>query len=59
MDLGLAGKTAVVTGASGGIGRSLACALAREGVHLVVTSHTRDCEELARELASQHGVQAL
>lgn len=59
MELGLAGKTAIVTGASGGIGRSLACALAREGVHLVLASHTRDCEELARELTSQHGVKAL
>ena len=34
MDLGLAGKTALVTGGSKGIGRAIALALAAEGVHL-------------------------
>jgi 3-oxoacyl-[acyl-carrier protein] reductase len=38
MDLGLAGKTALVTGASAGIGRGIALALAAEGVRLAVTA---------------------
>lgn len=36
MDLQLAGKRALVTGSSSGIGRSTACVLAREGVHVIV-----------------------
>jgi 3-oxoacyl-[acyl-carrier protein] reductase len=38
VDLGLAGKTALVTGASAGIGRGIALALAAEGVRLAVTA---------------------
>ena len=40
MDLGLAGKVALVTGSSRGIGRGVAVALAREGCSLVL--HGRD-----------------
>ncbi len=40
MDLRLSGKTAVVTGASQGIGRELAAALYAEGVSLVLVSQT-------------------
>jgi len=42
MDLGLSGKTALVTGASAGIGRGIALALAAEGVRLAVTARRRD-----------------
>src|SRR4028119_1854482 len=38
----LGGKVVVVTGASRGLGRALALAFAREGVHLVINSRSRD-----------------
>jgi NAD(P)-dependent dehydrogenase (short-subunit alcohol dehydrogenase family) len=38
MDLGLSGRVAVITGASRGIGRSSAAALAAEGAHVVLAS---------------------
>ena len=41
MELNLAGKTALITGASSGVGRSIALTLAREGVKIVV-GHYRD-----------------
>src|SRR5574341_1552896 len=50
MDLGLAGKTALVTGASAGIGRGIALALAAEGVRLAVMARRRErLEALAKE----------
>jgi NAD(P)-dependent dehydrogenase (short-subunit alcohol dehydrogenase family) len=39
---GLAGKTALVTGASRGIGRAIALALAAEGANVVLTSRKQD-----------------
>ena len=51
MDLRLAGKTALVTGASMGIGRAIAVALSREGVKLAVVARRRKLlEELQKEL---------
>jgi 3-oxoacyl-[acyl-carrier protein] reductase len=38
MDLKLAGKTALVTGASAGIGKGIAMALAAEGVHVAISA---------------------
>jgi 3-oxoacyl-[acyl-carrier protein] reductase len=53
MDLQLAGKTALVTGASRGIGRAIAIGLAREGAKVVITARRVGLlEELAREIVS-------
>lgn len=53
MDLELAGKTAVVTGASAGIGRGIAECLAAEGVRVAVVARRRALlEELADKLES-------
>ena len=52
MDLQLKGKTALVTGASAGIGRAIATELAKEGVKMVVTGRRREeLEKLADEIA--------
>jgi 3-oxoacyl-[acyl-carrier protein] reductase len=50
MDLQLEGRTALVTGASMGIGRAIARLLAREGVRLAVVARR---EPLLRELAAE------
>ncbi len=57
MDLKLAGKTCLVTGASAGIGVGIARSLAREGVRLAILARRRDpMEALADELAAETGV---
>jgi 3-oxoacyl-[acyl-carrier protein] reductase len=56
MDLKLEGKTALVTGASIGIGRGIALALAREGVRLAIMARRRELlEEVAIEIAASRG----
>src|SRR5438876_4649644 len=42
MDLGLTGKTAIVTGGSEGIGYATAAALAREGARVVIAARRED-----------------
>lgn len=49
MDLGLTGKVAVVTGASRGIGRSIALELAREGCDIVATARDAAALESLRQ----------
>ena len=54
MDLGLNGKTAIVTGASKGIGREIALELGDEGADLVVNARGRDAlEAVAGELRAR------
>jgi 3-oxoacyl-[acyl-carrier protein] reductase len=56
MDLQLAGKSALVTGASTGIGRGIAVALAAEGVRLAIAARRGNLlEELAATIVSNGG----
>ncbi len=50
MDLGLAGKAAIILGASKGIGRACACALAGEGCSLALAA--RDARPLGEQAAA-------
>jgi len=54
VELELRGKTALVTGASMGIGRGIAKALAQEGVRLAVVARRRNLlEELEKEIGAK------
>ena len=56
MDLGMTGKTAIVTGASEGIGKGIARALAREGVDVAICARRKGPLELtAAEIAKESG----
>lgn len=57
MDLALKSKSALVTGASIGIGRAIAAGLAREGVRVVAVARRKDLlDTLAQESKAQGGV---
>ena len=57
MDLGLRGRLAVVGGATSGLGRASADALAAEGCDLLIWSRsTKRLEATAAELRDEHGV---
>lgn len=55
----LAGKTAIVTGASSGIGRASAYALAKEGVNLVLTARSEDKLAAIAADCAKEGVRAV
>lgn len=57
MELGLSGKTALVMGASRGIGRAVAAALAREGARVAMASRSRArLTEAAAEIEGETAV---
>ncbi len=57
MDLGLRGKRALLSGASRGLGRACALALATEGVDVTIVARTRDVlERTASEIRAATGV---
>jgi 3-oxoacyl-[acyl-carrier protein] reductase len=49
MDLGIKGRNALVCAASKGLGKGCALALAREGVHLVITARGKEALETTAE----------
>lgn len=58
MDLGIAGRRALVTGASKGLGRACAEALAEAGVHLTITARSAEAlETAAHDIRAAHGVE--
>lgn len=60
MDLGLTGKIALISGASGGIGYETAKLLAEEGVQTVVVARREEkLKELAREIVAKGGARPL
>ena len=54
----LAGKTAIITGSTSGIGLGIAHALAAEGANIVLNSFSDTSQDhgIAREIAERHGV---
>lgn len=59
MELGLAGKNALITGAGGAFGRQVAVDLAKEGVNVAVADINRERAEETAELCRAAGVKAL
>jgi len=59
MDLGIAGKTALLCGASRGLGKACALQLAREGVDVVIVARNLErLEATAAEIRAQTGARA-
>jgi 3-oxoacyl-[acyl-carrier protein] reductase len=57
VDLGISGRTALVLGASRGIGRGIAAAMAREGAKVALASRSRErLEEAAAEIDGETAV---
>src|SRR5690348_15609983 len=58
MDFGLRDRACVITGASGGIGRATAVALAREGAALLLVGRSAERLEPSLEVAREAGGRA-
>lgn len=57
---GMAGRVAIVTGSTRGIGKAIAWRLAREGANVIVSSRKSDvCREVAEEISAATGVEAV
>lgn len=60
MDLGIAGRRAILLGSSRGLGRACAASIAREGVHVVVNGRTAaDVEATVAELEASCDVEVV
>jgi 3-oxoacyl-[acyl-carrier protein] reductase len=60
MDLGISGRTAIVCGASAGLGRASALALSREGVRVYLAARTDDrLRAAAKAISDETGVEAV
>lgn len=55
MDLGIAGRVALVTGASGGLGRATAAALVAEGARVAISSRSRERIDAAADAIGATG----
>ncbi len=57
MDLGLKGRSVVVTGGSGGIGRAITAAFGREGARVAITFRVNEsgAEEAAARVRAEGG----
>ena len=55
MDLGLTGKTALVTAASKGLGKAAAMELARQGAHVALCARSDRIETAAAEIRAATG----
>ena len=59
MDLGIAGRTALVTGGSRGLGKHCALSLAREGVNVAICGRSRDTLDATATELQALGVEAV
>lgn len=59
MDIGISGKSAIVVGAGGDVGRAAALMLAREGAQVVLAGRNREKLEATRSLIAGSGPDAL
>lgn len=60
MNLGIAGKTAIVSAASRGIGKAIALGLAREGVNMVICARNEaGLRRTAQEIEAAHSVKVI
>lgn len=60
MELGLNGKTALVTGGSKGLGKAIAAELSAEGANVVICARNREAlEAVARDISGQTGHEVL